>query len=95
MPSDKQLSCPVCKARFRGSCACSRCGADLTPLMELAVQAFAAHQDGVQALAKGDFAEASQLAGKAALLHNTAATHNLTLLTKWLAGHCGTLHNDP
>jgi hypothetical protein len=95
MPPAEQLFCPVCKARFRESRICSRCGADLSPLMEIAAQAFAAYQNGVLALANGHFAKASQLAEKAALLHNTAATHNLTLLTKWLIDHCGTLHNFP
>lgn len=38
------LSCPVCRARFRGSIACSRCGADLGPLMRVAAKAWRARE---------------------------------------------------
>jgi uncharacterized protein HemY len=63
--------------------------------MNLAAQAFATYQDGVQTIAKGDFAKAERLAGKATFLHNTATTHNLTLLTKWLMDNRGTLQKFP
>jgi hypothetical protein len=34
------VSCPVCRARFRSSSLCPRCGADLTALMLLATHAY-------------------------------------------------------
>lgn len=46
--------CPVCQARFRGSRICSRCGADLEPLMVLTVKAWQLRQAARQALDAGD-----------------------------------------
>lgn len=77
--------CPVCAARFRGSRFCSRCGADLTPLMKLAHAAWQARQAARAALAAGDGARALALADRAQRLHATAAGGRVRLLAAWLA----------
>ena len=48
-----QHECPVCQARFRGSRLCSRCGADLGPLMIVAVRAWRLREEARDALARG------------------------------------------
>jgi predicted amidophosphoribosyltransferase len=57
--------CPVCQARFRGARICSRCGADLEPLMVLSVQAWQLRQAARQALLAGEIGRALALAGEA------------------------------
>ena len=52
------LKCPVCNARFRGSAACSRCGADLTALQRIAARAWVARNRCRQALRAGDLTAA-------------------------------------
>ena len=37
--------CPVCQARFRSEAVCSRCGADLMPLMLLLTQLVSQRED--------------------------------------------------
>jgi len=51
-------SCPVCRARFRGLATCSRCGADLTTVTQLAARAYRLRQQARQALRAGNGAEA-------------------------------------
>jgi len=77
--------CPVCQARFRGSRQCSRCGADLEPLMRLAVRAWRLREEARSALARGDLAEARRLAEAAQALHGTPRGASLWLLATWLA----------
>jgi hypothetical protein len=57
--------CPVCQARFRGARVCSRCGADLEPLMILAVQSWRLRVAARNALGAGRFELALQLAEQA------------------------------
>jgi hypothetical protein len=77
-PSPQEASrCPVCQARFRGVNPCSRCGADLEPLMLLAAHAYAARQAARQALQSGNRQAAAALARTARSLH---ATPEATLL---------------
>jgi len=54
MNDESSLHCPVCQVRFRGERECSRCGADLNPLMLLAVQAHILRQAAQQSLRSGD-----------------------------------------
>lgn len=63
--------CPVCQARFRGACICSRCGADLEPLMLLSVQAWQLREAARQALLAGEVGRALALAGEAEALQRT------------------------
>src|SRR5260370_15410657 len=64
--------CPVCQARFRGGAICSRCGADLTPLMLLVARAYSLRQAARQALQAGDEQAALATAEAAQDLHATS-----------------------
>jgi hypothetical protein len=76
--------CPVCQARFRGARICSRCGADLGPLMLLSVQAWQLRQAARQALDAGDVQRALALAGEAQGIQGTGSGEALRLLGAWL-----------
>ncbi len=76
--------CPVCQARFRGARICSRCGADLEPLMLLAVQAWQLRQAARQALGTGDVERALGLATEAQGIQGTESGEALRLLGAWL-----------
>ena len=72
--------CPVCQARFRGARICSRCGAELEPLMVLAVEAWQLRQAARQALNAGDVERALGLAIEAQGSQNTESGESLLLL---------------
>ena len=76
--------CPVCQARFRGSRICSRCGADLEPLMLLTVKAWQLRQAARQALDAGDAGRALELAIEAQGTQGTGSGEALRLLGAWL-----------
>lgn len=76
--------CPVCQARFRGARICSRCGADLEPLMLLAVKAWQLRQAARQALDNGDVERALGLASEAQGIQGTESGEALRLLGAWL-----------
>ena len=76
--------CPVCQARFRGARLCSRCGADLEPLMSLAVLAWQRRQAACQAFQASDFRRATGLADEAQQLHSTPDGERLRLLAAWM-----------
>ena len=65
--------CPVCQAKFRGSRICSRCGADLGPLMLLAVRSWRLREAARSALAVGQLEQGAILAGQAQALQWTQA----------------------
>ena len=69
--------CPVCKARFRAEPLCSRCGADLAPLMTLSLQAWRLRKNARQALWEGDFPLATELAGRAQQAQRTTAGESI------------------
>ncbi len=77
--------CPVCQARFRGVKICSRCGADLEPLMRIAVIAWRLRIQAREALANGDLARARKLAAEAEKHQRTPAGAALRLLSEALA----------
>lgn len=79
--------CPVCRARFRGLTVCSRCGADLTMVMTLVASAWRLRQAARDALARGDFAQAAEIATQAQQLHSTPAGKALAGLSAWLPQH--------
>ena len=89
--------CPVCQARFRGSRICPRCGADLEPLMLLAVKAWQLRQAARQALEAGDAERALGLAIKAQGIQSTESGEALRLLGAWLTTECAasTFHASP
>jgi hypothetical protein len=80
--------CPVCQARFRGARTCSRCGADLEPLMLLAVKAWQLRQATRQALDAGDVERALGLAIEAQGIQGTESGEALRLLGAWLKTVC-------
>lgn len=63
--------CPVCQARFRGVSTCSRCGADLMPLMLLAAHAYSLRQSARRSLRAADARSALAAAKAAQKLHTT------------------------
>jgi hypothetical protein len=85
MNSAKPGACPVCQARFRGAATCSRCGADLTALMQLTARAYRLRRQAREALWRGDATVAVSLAGQAQELQNTPQGTSLRLLARWLA----------
>ena len=76
--------CPVCQARFRGVRICSRCGADLEPLMLLAVKAWQLRQAARQSLDGGDVERALELTIEAQGMQDTECGEALRLLGAWL-----------
>jgi hypothetical protein len=76
--------CPVCRARFRGSRICSRCGADLEPLMILAVKSWRLREAARAAMEAGQFEQARELAGAAQDTHRTPVGGALGALSRWL-----------
>jgi hypothetical protein len=76
--------CPVCQARFRSTGTCSRCGANLEPLMRLAVRAWQLRQAARRALAVGDVERGVVLANEAQGIQDTGSGESLRLLGEWL-----------
>ena len=76
--------CPVCQARFRESSSCSRCGADLVPLMTLIVRSYRFRLEARRALQTDDFERARKLASRAQALCSTRKGEDLRLLSSWL-----------
>ena len=63
---------------------CSPCGADLGPLMRLAVTAWRLRQTAHQALESEEYGRALSPASEAQELHATPHGESLRLLTAWL-----------
>src|SRR5580693_5768160 len=76
--------CPVCQARFRGARICSRCGADLEPLMRLTVKAWQLRQAARQTLEAGGVEWALKLATEAQGIQATGSGEALRLLGTWM-----------
>ncbi|MBI2931076.1 MAG: hypothetical protein HYY16_05450 [Planctomycetes bacterium] len=76
------MSCPVCRARFRQSRECPRCGADLGPLMTLAVAGHDLRRRAREALRAGDVERGRALAEAAQRLHSTPAGRRLCAVLK-------------
>jgi hypothetical protein len=72
--------CPVCRARFRGSSLCSRCGADLAGLMLLEAHAYVLRRSARQSLRRGDCRAALASAQAAQRLHATSEGSLLGLI---------------
>jgi len=77
--------CPVCAARFRGATGCSRCGADLTPLMALLAQAHALRCRALAGLLRGQAWLPLRLLDAAERLHAAEAGRRLRLLAECAA----------
>jgi hypothetical protein len=76
--------CPVCRAGFRGAGTCSRCGADLRPLMVLAARAWRLRQEARRALEAGEMGRALRLSAQARGVQDTGSGQALELLSAWL-----------
>ncbi len=72
--------CPVCRARFRGTTGCSRCGADLEPLMTIEILAWRARQAARAELLAGSPSKAMRWAVRAQRLRATGAGRDLEIL---------------
>jgi predicted amidophosphoribosyltransferase len=87
-PFSRPSTCPVCRARFRSSSLCSRCGADLTALMLLAAHAYALRESARRSLRQGDCRTALASADAAQRLHSTAEGSLLSMV-------CASAANPP
>ena len=76
--------CPVCRAKFRGTKGCSRCGADLTGLMILSASAQQCRAKARKFLHALEFEKAYDFAAAAQQKHATETGRKLLLLTSWL-----------
>jgi hypothetical protein len=87
--NEEPSNCPVCQARFRGSLICSRCGADLAPLLLLIDHAFRLRQEARKAIETGDLRRAQELAEEAETVCSTEKGRELRLLSSWLLSSSG------
>ena len=78
------LRCPVCRAKFRGTRECSRCGADLGGIMMLSASAQRYRADARKSIYALNFEKARELAATAQKEHATETGRRLLLLTAWL-----------
>ena len=78
------LKCPVCNARFRGTVTCSRCGADLGPLMTLVARAWQLRRCAAKALAMGDAEGALVQATRSRRLHDTPQAKKTALIARMM-----------
>ncbi|MEQ8818938.1 MAG: hypothetical protein RLY93_01740 [Sumerlaeia bacterium] len=76
--------CPVCRAKFRASVECPRCGADLRPLMTAILRAWHLRQQAREALRRHDPEAAEPLAADSLRLHATESGRRLHLLARLL-----------
>lgn len=84
MSQPVSLRCPVCRASFRGTPECSRCGAELAPLMILAARAWRLRRQAREAIRRVSPAEAISLAEESQYLHPTPQGRRLLLLARLL-----------
>jgi predicted amidophosphoribosyltransferase len=84
MDINESLRCPVCRAKFRGTRQCSRCGANLTPIMVLSARAQGCRANAKKSLYALNFKKAHELAATAQKEHATESGRKLLLLTAWL-----------
>lgn len=82
-------SCPACGAGWRGTAICSRCGAELSVVMGLALAAFRLRERSRRLLIEGDVEGAAALAGEAERLDTTPAGDALVRVTSLLAAAAG------
>ena len=78
------LRCPVCRAKFRGTRECSRCGADLSGVMMLSAGAQLYRAVARKSIYALNFEKAREFAAAAQKEHATETGRRLLLLTSWL-----------
>ena len=79
--------CPVCRASFRGSTRCFRCGADLSIIMRLQTAAWRLREAARDAIREGDPNRAHALATKAQEIYHTTQGSRLKFVAVWLQVH--------
>jgi hypothetical protein len=84
MDIKESVRCPVCRAKFRGTLQCSRCGADLTGTMVLSARSQRCREKAKKSLYALNFKKAHEFAATAQKEHATEAGRKLLLLTAWL-----------
>ena len=84
MDINESSRCPVCRAKFRGTRECSRCGADLSGIMMLSAGAQLHRADVRKSIYALNFEKARDLAARAQKEHATETGRRLLLLTAWL-----------
>ena len=84
MDIEGSLRCPVCRAKFRGTRECSRCGADLAGIMVLSTRAQLNRANARKSLYALKFEKAHKLAAAAQKEHATETGRKILLLTSWL-----------
>ena len=84
MDINGSLRCPVCRAKFRGTKQCSRCGADLSGVMILSARAQRCRASARKSLLALNFTKAHEFAAAAQKEHATETGRKLLLLTAWL-----------
>ena len=77
-------ACPVCRARFREAAVCPRCGADLAPIMRIAVEAWRKRQAARRCIECRQYTAAATLAREAEALCATPEGSRLRILCNWL-----------
>jgi hypothetical protein len=81
--------CPACGASFRGTATCSRCGADLSVVMGLAMAAFHFRARARRLLVEGDLEGAAALARESERLDRSPAGDALVRVTLLLTVAAG------
>ena len=81
--------CPACGAGWRGTAICSRCGADLSVVMGLALAAFQLRARARRRLIEGDVEGAATLAGEAERLDPSPVGDALVRVTSLLGATAG------
>ena len=83
------MTCPTCRAPWRETTECPRCGSDLTAVMRTAAAAWRHRRAALAALAAGADAEALTLAREAQALQRTEAGAELVFAVRRLAARDG------
>lgn len=76
--------CPVCRARFRATRTCRRCGGDLGPVMAVMARAYLLRRRARAAVLEVDLHQAQALAQRAQALHDTPPGQRLLCLANAL-----------
>jgi len=80
------MTCPTCRAPWRETPECPRCGSDLAPLMRIAAAAWRHRRAALAALEAGAWSEALDHAREAAQLHRVEGGEGLVFLAGLVAG---------
>lgn len=80
------MTCPTCRAPWRETTECPRCGSDLTPIMRIAAAAWRHRRAAIAALAAGKSGEALVHASEAMALQRTEDDVEIVFLARLLAG---------